>query len=594
MAWSLPNYEILAAHQYDGQDIFELIELNEIQDNNQIVNQDVHNSSVNNKRRKKESKVWEEMKKSKGEDGKIWAECTHCGKKFDGSSKKGTTHLKNHLDRCRVKRNGGGDTDKSITTSEVSSPVVVKEQHVHDLIKICFDVRGHPTEHWKPSVLNDRKVDILQAFKEKEEKFRRFLSKLSCRFSLRIEYFWGWYHLTIHYIDDCWEHKKEIIFSFQNAKGEYRNLITIVKEFCLDWKIDRDICSIVDYRSNDNDRDDVIGEVNSWFIQRSSLPFCGLLFPTNALSVNKAKSIGKEVTSQHLPQETVRLEDFEVVAGYKEAFSVLGQTDPDFKSVNLTEEQWDQVTLTYKYWKEFKDILSSLSEIKYTTPIMYFPKFCYVYIKLLAQERTGGYHLGKTTKRMTREFAKTVRETRESFEKYWSRSKLVLVTAAILDPRFKMDTVKLWYIKIYGDDADRYLKVVIESFNVIYNEYAKGSEPGEAASSTSYVDVLGMPCTTSADVSQKSELDRYLNDPKFHLIEKFDILAWWRVNTPIFPILARMARDFLAIPISAGAATSFSSVDLDVSDCFNYCEVLHHDIKQALLCLKRWQEIPEK
>lgn len=76
------------------------------------MNQDVGNSSGSNKRRK--SIVLEEMTKHKGEDGKVRAICKHCKKAFDGSSKKGTTHLKNHLERCRVKRNTVEDADKSM------------------------------------------------------------------------------------------------------------------------------------------------------------------------------------------------------------------------------------------------------------------------------------------------------------------------------------------------------------------------------------------------------------------------------------------------------------------------------------------------
>ena len=60
------------------------------------------------------SKVWDEFTKYKGEDGMDRAVCSICAKEFDGSSKKGTTHLKNHLERCRTKRRVARDEDKSI------------------------------------------------------------------------------------------------------------------------------------------------------------------------------------------------------------------------------------------------------------------------------------------------------------------------------------------------------------------------------------------------------------------------------------------------------------------------------------------------
>ena len=39
----------------------------------------------------------------------------------------------------------------------------------------------------------------------------------------------------------------------------------------------------------------------------------------------------------------------------------------------------------------------------------------------------------------------------------------------------------------------------------------------------------------------------------FVLSVNFDILNWWKVNSSEFPILAKIARDVLAIPISTMA-----------------------------------------
>ena len=57
--------------------------------------------------------------------------------------------------------------------------------------------------------------------------------------------------------------------------------------------------------------------------------------------------------------------------------------------------------------------------------------------------------------------------------------------------------------------------------------------------------------------NQTSKLDRYLNEAvENDDIEDFDILGWWKVNSPIFPILSQMAYDVLAIPISTVASKS--------------------------------------
>ena len=103
------------------------------------------------KRRKLKSKVWDEFTKSKpGVDGKQWAICNHCGEKFDGCSKKGTTHLKNHLasKTCRDKRNGGNEDKSTKTRDKSATPVVMEEKsYVIDLIKQSFDGDGYWTEN---------------------------------------------------------------------------------------------------------------------------------------------------------------------------------------------------------------------------------------------------------------------------------------------------------------------------------------------------------------------------------------------------------------------------------------------------------------
>lgn len=55
-----------------------------------------------------------------------------------------------------------------------------------------------------------------------------------------------------------------------------------------------------------------------------------------------------------------------------------------------------------------------------------------------------------------------------------------------------------------------------------------------------------------AEVS--TELDTYLNENPIPRSSEFDILKWWMGNSYKYPILARMARDVLAIPASAVAS----------------------------------------
>jgi len=53
-----------------------------------------------------------------------------------------------------------------------------------------------------------------------------------------------------------------------------------------------------------------------------------------------------------------------------------------------------------------------------------------------------------------------------------------------------------------------------------------------------------------------TEFDRYFLDGCETTIKDVDILLWWKVNAPKYPIIAEIARDILAIPISTVAYES--------------------------------------
>ncbi|KAL0412006.1 UNVERIFIED_CONTAM: Zinc finger BED domain-containing protein RICESLEEPER 1 [Sesamum latifolium] len=58
----------------------------------------------------------------------------------------------------------------------------------------------------------------------------------------------------------------------------------------------------------------------------------------------------------------------------------------------------------------------------------------------------------------------------------------------------------------------------------------------------------------------KLKLEKYLGEDVEVHREKFDILNWWKVNTQRFPILSKMARDILAVPISTVASEAAFSI----------------------------------
>nr|GEU72657.1 zinc finger BED domain-containing protein RICESLEEPER 2-like [Tanacetum cinerariifolium] len=103
--------------------------------------------------------------------------------------------------------------------------------------------------------------------------------------------------------------------------------------------------------------------------------------------------------------------------------------------------------------------------------------------------------------------------------------------------------------------------------------------------------------TGQSSSSSTSESDKYNGefcepfDKKVH----FDILQWWKVNTPMLPIISLMARDLLAIPISTVASESAFNTSGPVLDSF--WSSLGDKTIECLVCAQDWLRIslnPEK
>ncbi|TXG68882.1 hypothetical protein EZV62_003817 [Acer yangbiense] len=531
----------------------------------ETVGLDLGCSSSQMKKRKLRSDVWEHFHKSKDKDGNDRARCNLCDKDFDGSSKKGTSHLRNHFKSCQKKRNGAGD--KPAEAGNSMNPIAIKEKSVMDQQLDNWDLTRMIAKYCVASLDSTQELHV---YNEERKKLCKYFEKLSCRFCLTIDklLFEDDYNcITVYFIDDDWKLKRNII-SLVRFIGDDQIASKCLKKVLLEWEINNNISSMVKnaYFSD------------MWYVNVRENRFIGQETSSKNetfwIAKDRAKSLGKEVTAEVIPTKQ-QLEDMtplwnhendsivvllEIALGFKEAFSEFENMDPGFKSINLTKEQWDHIRDIYECYEDFtiESFLEHWSS--YKTANMYFPMLCNCneYKKALVwlkKQNIGLYSyedIGSFTKHMDRN---------------WCQSNLVLAVAAVLDPRFKMDVVKYWYKKIYGSEWETQLTTFTNYFTFVYNEYAKGTND-EKNSSISYkmLDPSGKPHKSSHDLdhvrSLNFELHLYLEDVKFPLIDNFDILEWWRVNSQYFPTLARMARDFLAIQISG-----LSSYEKDEITC---------------------------
>ncbi|KAL5784170.1 hypothetical protein ACOSQ2_006562 [Xanthoceras sorbifolium] len=549
------------------------------------------------RQRKMGSDVWRHFEKYKDEDGKVRARCNLCKRDFDGSSRMGTTRLRNHYESCQRKKRGGGGDKSDEAASAIKEKAVMDQQLNH------LDTTRMIIKRGIRSGDSINAADIMDVYNLEKEKLRKYFKKLRCRFYLtadEVRYGGDYSCLTVSFIDDDWKLKKKII-SFKHIEAVH-NFGEYLKNVLLEWGIDMTRCVMINmthyvnsfiereiWFSNEDFKVDYICGI-CWIAIDSIEDYLYnwmskiLNYVMETLSKNKnfqiaierAKSLGKAVTAEVIPsKQDLKLKEkhwcntgglLKLALGFKEAFFVLENMDPDFKSINLTKKQWDQVRAIYECYEDLTDIAFLDHWSNYQTGNMYFPMICSLYTKSLLMTKNAVWKDAKNAIWEDELLCYWLVVIRTA-NKYWCEYKSVLAVAAVLDPRFKMDIVQHWYKKIYGDECEAQLTVFTDYFINVYNEYAKGannfksytSGSQQTNSSISYemLDFSGKLCKSSHDhnnvQSLNSELHLYLNKVKFPLIKDFNILEWWRDNTQYFPTLAEMARDFLSIQLPFGS-----------------------------------------
>ncbi|KAL5781260.1 hypothetical protein ACOSP7_006289 [Xanthoceras sorbifolium] len=94
------------------------------------------------KQRKLRSDVWSHFEKYKDKDEKDWARCNLCNKDFDGSSRSGTTHLRNHFKSCQRKKRGGGGAKSAEAAIAIKEKTVMDQQLSHlDMTRMIIKQR---------------------------------------------------------------------------------------------------------------------------------------------------------------------------------------------------------------------------------------------------------------------------------------------------------------------------------------------------------------------------------------------------------------------------------------------------------------------
>ena len=202
------------------------------------------------------------------------------------------------------------------------------------------------------------------------------------------------------------------------------------------------------------------------------------------------------------------------------------------------------------------------------------------------------------------------------FKKYWGKPQkmnMMIFISSVLDPRNKLDYVPFAIVDMFGKEVGEKLCSEVKKYmNKLFEYYVKKSpksslhvpsSPTSSGNSSSISSVSGCGNfvnrgrmrtkqqfekhkEVSGSSSNKSELERYLAEDIELDSDDFDILMWWKVNEPRFPILAEMVRDVLVILISCVASECAFSTAGRVLDQFR--SSLTPKIVQSLICVQDW------
>ncbi|XP_026394892.1 zinc finger BED domain-containing protein RICESLEEPER 1-like [Papaver somniferum] len=481
------------------------------------------------------------------------------------------------------------------------------------------------------------KDDCMQIYSQEKQKLLETLDKVPGRISLRVDS-WnslqdhGYFCLTAHYIDENWTLQKKVL-NFVNVDPYTEYGLTDSIMTCLrDWDIDRKLFSVT--RDTNCTGDTVVSTIGDRLWRSGLLKRSDQLFHVQCVKhvinlivqdllesiydvthkiresvryVKSSESLQRKFNElaqqlQVSDQKSLCLDCpinwnstylmLEAAVECRDVFSHFAEYD--FGSIS--ESEWDRVTVVTSCLKLLVEETNVISGVKFSTANRYFPEMVLIHLKLT--------ELCKSS-----DFAPSMKN---KFDGYWSICVQALAIAVILDPRFKMKIVEYYYPQIYDAESDEHIRDVSNSIKGLYDDYMNVICPALSPLNQGFGhDVQGSDLTngtpstvhngtrdrlsgfdkfldeTTSSQHLKSELDKYLEEPVFPRNVDFDILNWWKVNSPKYPVLSMMARDVLGIPMSTEVALD-SAFNTGGRVLDSYRSSLSPDILQALVCTHDW------
>ncbi|KAL2923520.1 putative AC9 transposase [Bienertia sinuspersici] len=188
---------------------------------------------------------------------------------------------------------------------------------------------------------------------------------------------------------------------------------------------------------------------------------------------------------------------------------------------------------------------------------------------------------------------------------YFTEFPPIYAVAAILDPCVKLegltDLLTFYYqqldvhfdVPYYVNNCKRILERLCEVYGAVIQPQPVGSSMGASGFGIlgsvlkkSRLDGLG-----SSSSSSNIGIGEYLTY-QFETEENFHIIQWWKNHSSKFPVLARIAKDILAIPASTIASESAFSASRRVLD--EKRSRLSSESIEMCVCKKDWDQAEKR
>lgn len=278
----------------------------------------------------------------------------------------------------------------------------------------------------------------------------------------------------------------------------------------------------------------------------------------------------------------------------KPALNVLCESNEELARYKLQEDEWNILESVYKFLRNFKKLSEMLGGDKYVT----LPSVIVGLNMLLDKIEQTVKALDEKKDRNDVDTALLLayQSARDKILKHYKKTNWVYCVVLILDPRHKVET---FHMSNWGKEL---LEPAVEKFEKIYKvSYFANERDGQTVSAESgktgnlsHVtedddDLLDFGSLYESrkeaeNLHWKEEIDRYLSIDREH--KDTDILIWWQQNENKYPILARMAKDFLGTPAtSVPAERLFTRGSLTVRKHRNR---LNPESARSLLCVNSW------